>query len=147
MGAALAAPHRQVVAVVGDGGMIMSGLELLTAVREGIRLTVIVFNDGVYGLIRNAQLAGHGESHGTELVDPDFEALAAATGAEYRRVGAEGLAAALAGDAQRASPVLVVEVPLGESRGLKRIRRRGKLRAVVNRIMPKGTPFRRLFRR
>ena len=45
IGAALGAPSRRVVAVVGDGGMLMSGLELATAARERIPLTVVVFND------------------------------------------------------------------------------------------------------
>ena len=52
LAAKLAAPDRPVVAVVGDGGMLMSGLELATAVREGIDLTVIVFNDGYLNQIR-----------------------------------------------------------------------------------------------
>lgn len=147
IGAALAAPGRRVVAVVGDGGMLMSGLELVTAVRESLALTVVVFNDGVYGLIRNAQLGAHGESHGTELLGTDFEALAAATGAEYRQVGADGIAAALSGNS-RTSTVLL-EVPLKDSRGLKQIGRRGKLRAVANRVMPSNlrARLRRLVRR
>jgi len=139
IGAALAVPDRRVVAVVGDGGMLISGLELITAVREQIPLTVVVFNDGAYGLIRIAQLSGHGESHGTELLSPDFEALAAATGADYRLVGAEGLAAAIAEDRWDGSSVRLVEVPLTDSPGLKRVRARGKLRATARRVIsPKG---------
>lgn len=136
IGAAIAAPERRVVAIVGDGGMIMSGLELLTAVREGIRLTVVVFNDGAYSLIRNAQLAGHGASHGTELLDPDFEALACATGAEYRRVGTAGLAEALGGRERTQAGVGLIEVPLADSPGLRRIRARGKARAAARRLLP-----------
>jgi thiamine pyrophosphate-dependent acetolactate synthase large subunit-like protein len=127
--------------------MLMSGLELVTAVRENLALTAVVFNDGVYGLIRNAQLAGHGESHGTELHSPDFEALAAATGAEYRQVGADGITAALSRDS-RALTVLL-EVPLKDSRGLQRIGRRGKLRAFVKRSFAADfvARFRRWLRR
>jgi acetolactate synthase-1/2/3 large subunit len=136
IGAALAAPSREVIAVVGDGGMLMSGLELITAVRERVRLTVIVFNDGAYSLIRNPQLAGYGESHGTELLDPDFEALAAAAGADYRLAGTDGIGPAL----ERGNPderaVRLVEVPLTDSPGLKRIRRRGSLRAIARRMVP-----------
>ena len=98
IGAALGAPSRRVVAVVGDGGMLMSGLELATAVRERIPLTVVVFNDRAYRLIRNPQLAAYGESHGTDIEGPELEALAAATGADYRLAGAEGIEAALADD-------------------------------------------------
>ena len=101
IGAALAAPARRVVAVVGDGGMLMSGLELITAVREDVPLTVVVFNDGAYRLIRNPQLAAYGESHGTDIEGPDLEALAAATGADYRLAGDDGIEAALADDGTR----------------------------------------------
>lgn len=135
IGAALAAPGRRTVAVVGDGGMIMSGLELLTAVRERVPLTVIVFNDGRYSLIRNAQLADHGASHGTDLMDPDFEALAAATGADYRCLGAGGFEEALAGAGQGESPVRLIEVPLVDAPGLRRIRTRGKLRSLARRLL------------
>lgn len=135
MGAALAAPRRRVVALVGDGGMLMSGLELITAMREAIPLTVVVFNDGAYGLIRNSQLTDHGESHGTELLGPDFEALAAATGADYRHLGAEGLVAAVNDRRGSGSPVLLVEVSLVDSPGLKRARTRGRLRAVARRVV------------
>ena len=149
IGAAIAAPHRQVVGVIGDGGMIMSGLELITAVREKIRLSVVVFNDAAYGLIRNAQLSDHGESHGTELMSLDFEALAAATGADYRRIGSvDELAAAIAGDEQ-GSPVRLVEVPLTDSPGLRRVRARGMMRAAARRLItPKRrTTLARWFRR
>jgi acetolactate synthase-1/2/3 large subunit len=44
--AKLAAPSRPVVSLVGDGGALLSGLELALAVRERLALTVIVFNDG-----------------------------------------------------------------------------------------------------
>jgi acetolactate synthase-1/2/3 large subunit len=142
IGAALAAPGREVFAVVGDGGMLMSGLELITAVREDVRLTAIVFNDGAYSLIRNPQIAGHGETHGTDLLDPDFEALAAATGADYRRVGKEGIAAAIARGGADESAVRLVEVPLSESPGLKSLRRRGRLRAAARRWLPaRGRSF------
>jgi acetolactate synthase I/II/III large subunit len=136
IGAALGAPSRQVVAVVGDGGMLMSGLELSTAVREEVALTVVVFNDGAYRLIRNPQLAAYGESHGTDIEGPDLEALAAATGAEYRLVGADGIEAAIARNGRDESPVRLVEVPLVDSAGTKSLRRRGRLRAVARRLLP-----------
>ncbi|RME22295.1 MAG: thiamine pyrophosphate-binding protein, partial [Candidatus Zixiibacteriota bacterium] len=60
IGAALAAPRRRVVAVVGDGSMAMSAMELRTAVRERIPLTVIVLNDSSLGLIRRLQIEYYG---------------------------------------------------------------------------------------
>lgn len=149
IGAALAAPSRRVVAVIGDGGMLMSGLELATAVRESVSLTVVVFNDGAYRLIRNPQLAAYGESHGTDIAGPELESLAAATGADYRRVDAGGIEAALNADRNDDSPVRLVEVPLVDSAGMKSVRRRGKLRAAAHRLLPaRGRSLlRRLFRR
>ena len=149
IGAALAAPSRRVVAVVGDGGMLMSGLELVTAVRERVRLTVVVFNDGAYRLIRNPQLAAYGESHGTDIEGPDLEALAAATGADYRMAGSDGIEAAIADHGNQEATVRLVEVPLVDSAGLKAVRRRGRLRATAHRLLPaRGRSFiRRLFRR
>jgi len=149
IGAALAAPSRRVVAVVGDGGMLMSGLELATAVRERVSLTVVVFNDGVYRLIRNPQLAAYGEGHGTDIAGLDLEALAAATGADYRLAGFDGVAAALQPGYNDVATVRVIEVPLVDSAGIKAVRRRGRLRATAHRLLPTQgrSLLRRLFRR
>lgn len=81
--AKLAAPGRQVVALLGDGGALMSGLELAVAVREKLALTVIVFNDGYLNQIRMQQLQHSGRAHGVALPGIDFRALAQATGARY----------------------------------------------------------------
>ena len=110
---------------------------------------MVVFNDRAYRLIRNPQLAAYGESHGTDIEGPELEALAAATGADYRLAGADGIEAALADDGHGGSPVRVVEVPLVDSAGMKAVRRRGKLRAVARRLLPdRGRSLlRRLFGR
>lgn len=49
IGAAIARPDLVTVAVVGDGGFMMSAAEFSTAVRHNLRLIVIVVNDGAYG--------------------------------------------------------------------------------------------------
>jgi thiamine pyrophosphate-dependent acetolactate synthase large subunit-like protein len=49
IGAGLASPGRVAVAGVGDGGFMMSHVELDTAVRTGVPLVVIVYNDHAYG--------------------------------------------------------------------------------------------------
>lgn len=53
--AALAAPERAVVAFTGDGGLLLHGSELETAVRVGARLLVVVLNDSGLSLIRIKQ--------------------------------------------------------------------------------------------
>jgi len=135
IGAAIASPGRRVVAVIGDGGMMMSGLELLTAARENIALTVLVFNDGAYSLIRNAQLADHGASHGTELFSPDLEALAASVGAEYVRSAGDDIAQCLGAAPSGDSSVRLIELPLEDSPGLRRVRLRGNLRSLKRRLI------------
>jgi thiamine pyrophosphate-dependent acetolactate synthase large subunit-like protein len=49
IGAAMARPDRLPVAALGDGGFLMSAVELATAVRLGLPLLVVVYNDAQYG--------------------------------------------------------------------------------------------------
>jgi thiamine pyrophosphate-dependent acetolactate synthase large subunit-like protein len=49
IGAAVARPDRRTVAALGDGGFLMSVAELGTAVRLGLPLLVVVYNDAAYG--------------------------------------------------------------------------------------------------
>jgi len=49
LGAAVARPDRLTVAAVGDGGFLMSVAELTTAVRLGLPLLVVVYDDAAYG--------------------------------------------------------------------------------------------------
>jgi acetolactate synthase-1/2/3 large subunit len=83
IGAVLARPDDRIVACIGDGGLALSAGELLTAVREKIDLTVIVFNDQAFGLIRRQQLADYGHASGVDLHNPDLAALAGAVGCSY----------------------------------------------------------------
>jgi acetolactate synthase-1/2/3 large subunit len=133
IGAKLAAPERAVVAVIGDGGFAMSGMELLTAVRERIAVTLVVFNDGQLNRIRLQQLAQYGHSEGCEVVNPDFEALAGAIGVEYSCCDgdAEGV---LRAAILRASPTLV-EVVLGDSAAIRLERAKGLARGTARRAL------------
>jgi len=91
VGAAIAARDLggggQAVALAGDGGFSMLMAELETAVRERLRLTVIVFDNGMYGTIRMHQERAHpGRVAGTDLGPIDFAAFARACGARAMRV-------------------------------------------------------------
>jgi len=81
--AAIRHPERRVVAVVGDGGALMSGYELATAMARGVRnLCIVIANNGAYGTIRFHQESHFpGRPHATDLTNPDFLALANAFGA------------------------------------------------------------------
>jgi len=51
VGAKLAAPDRPVVALVGDGGFLMNGLEAATAVNYSVPVVWIIFNNAMHGMI------------------------------------------------------------------------------------------------
>ncbi len=80
-------PERMVVCFAGDGDFQMTSQELATAAQEGAAVIVIVVNNGVHGTIRM-----HQERHypdrvvATDLVNPDFAALARAFGGHGERV-------------------------------------------------------------
>jgi acetolactate synthase-1/2/3 large subunit len=133
IGAKLAAPERPVVAVIGDGGFAMTGLELLTAVRENIPLTVIVFNDGYLGRIRLEQLATYGRTSSVRLQNPDFEAFALAVGARYALV--EGEPEALLRECVERPGVTLVELRLGDGTRRHAVRARGIVRNVARRTI------------
>ena len=80
--AKLAAPDREVVAVAGDGGFLMTGQELETAVRYGAKITVVVFRNGMHGTIAMHQARTLGRTAGVEIGDVDLAAYARSLGAE-----------------------------------------------------------------
>jgi 3D-(3,5/4)-trihydroxycyclohexane-1,2-dione acylhydrolase (decyclizing) len=55
LGARMAAPHREVFALVGDGSYVMLHSELLTSIQEGVKINVIVFDNAGYQCIDNLQ--------------------------------------------------------------------------------------------
>ena len=87
--AAIAHPDRRVVCIAGDGDFQMTSQELATARQAGARILVLVVNNGSYGTIRAHQERHYpGRVAGTQMVSPDFVALARAYGMEGQRVAA-----------------------------------------------------------
>lgn len=77
--AALRFPGRQVVAVLGDGGALMTGQELAVAQARGAAIKLIIGDNGSYGSIRIHQERQHpGAVSGTDLSNPDLAAWCAA---------------------------------------------------------------------
>lgn len=76
--AKLVHPNRHVVAVVGDGGFLMTVHELETAVRLGVAITIVIFRDNAYGSIKRKQLARYRKTAGVDFQNPDFVQLAEA---------------------------------------------------------------------
>jgi len=78
---------RRVISLVGDGGFLMTGNELATAVQLNLPITVIVANNNCYGTIRVQQEKWFpGRTIATDLRNPDFARLADAFGAKGFRI-------------------------------------------------------------
>lgn len=88
LGAALAKPGAQVVAFAGDGGFLMSGQELVTAVQHRLPVKFILCDNGAWGSIMVSQQRRFGEEgvFGTRLESPDFETVARGYGVKAIRV-------------------------------------------------------------
>ena len=84
--ASLASPGRPIVALVGDGGLGMTGAELETAVREGARPVVLVFDNARYGTISDHQARRGLASVATDLGPVDWAMVAEGYGAAGVRV-------------------------------------------------------------
>ena len=82
IGAAVAYPGRQVVCVVGDGGLTMLMAELATLVKYKLRVAVVVIKNNVLGQIKWEQMILEGNPEfGVELQPIDFAKVAEACGA------------------------------------------------------------------
>ena len=84
-------PDKKVISICGDGGFMMNSQELETAVRLGLDLTVIVLNDGGYGMIKWKQEGVGFDSFGLDYNNPDFVKYAESYGAcSYRPDSVQG---------------------------------------------------------
>ena len=79
--ARLAEPQRDVLALVGDGGFLMTGQEIETAVRYGLPLTTVVFRNGLHGTIAMHQARTLGRLAGVDIGRVDVAAVARGYGA------------------------------------------------------------------
>ena len=88
VGAVAVGPDRPVVAVVGDGGMLFALGELATVAQERLALTVVVVDDGGYGMLRYGR--EDEPDNGCDLSPVDFVAVAEGFGIAAERVDGLG---------------------------------------------------------
>ncbi|MFZ0092186.1 MAG: thiamine pyrophosphate-dependent enzyme, partial [Solirubrobacteraceae bacterium] len=82
IGAAVAAPDRVTVAAIGDGGAFMALAEIETAVRLGLKLLVVIYDDRAYGAeVHHFEAMGH-DVRAVQFPDADLAAIARAAGAD-----------------------------------------------------------------
>jgi acetolactate synthase I/II/III large subunit len=119
MMAAMLFPDRRVLAVCGDGGLMMNAQELETAVRLKLNLVVLIFEDNAYGMIRWKQATDGFPDFGMTFTNPEFVAFARAHNANGRRVEtADGLVPTLEAAFQEGGVQLVI-VPVDYSENAK----------------------------
>ena len=87
-GAKIAYRDRTVVAVAGDGGFMMTGQEIISAVENNLPIITIVCDNSAYGTIAMHQYVNYGSEsqYGTKIKSPDFAAAARSWGAKASTV-------------------------------------------------------------
>jgi acetolactate synthase-1/2/3 large subunit len=117
IGAALAAPGRQVVGISGDGGLLFTAPELAVAAAERLPLAVVVFDNSGYGEIREEMRARGEQPVAVDAPPRDLVLLARALGAHACAVDdPRALSAELEAARDRPGPtVVVVPEPSGQA--------------------------------
>ncbi len=112
MAAAMVHSDRRVMAICGDGGFLMNGQELETAVRLQLNLVVLVLNDASYGMIRVKQAEMGHPDWGLSFGNPDFVVYAQAHGAKGHRIETAGDLAPLIKECFSAGGVHLIDAPI-----------------------------------
>lgn len=87
IGAAIAAPNRKVLCLVGDGGLQVNIGEMATAKQEGVNICVILMNSRDYEVIKNIQNASFGgRKYFADLLTPNFKTHAKSVGWSYHKL-------------------------------------------------------------
>ncbi|MCU1407345.1 MAG: pyruvate dehydrogenase [Glaciihabitans sp.] len=86
IGAQIAFPERQVVAIAGDGGLAMLMGELVTVAAYKLPVTIVVFNNSTLGLVKLEMFVDGYPDFGVDVPSVDYAAVAAALGFFSRRV-------------------------------------------------------------
>jgi acetolactate synthase-1/2/3 large subunit len=119
IGAKLARPDCRVLAAVGDGAFLMNSQEIETALREKVPITILVWVDDAYGLIKWKMEMEIGHSTAISFTNPDFVAYAESFGARgYRITAADQLLPALQ-EALAADTVSIIACPVDYSENLR----------------------------
>ena len=104
----VANPGRKVLAVCGDGGLAYGLAELASARQHAVDATLLVVDDGGYGILREYQRDDFGETVAVDLVQPDLLRTAEAFGVPVRSGGIDEAADNLAWGLEHDGPAVVV---------------------------------------
>ena len=124
-------PEKKVLAVSGDGGFMMNCQEMETALRIGVPIVVMIFNDSGYGLIRWKQEDHFGSSCFTDFTNPDFVKFAESMDAKgYRIQSAEEIIPVLE-DAFSQNVPCIIDCPIDYSENTRLSERLQKMDAWI----------------
>lgn len=146
IGAKLASPQSDVVAIVGDGAFTMTCMEILTASRNNLGIVFYIFNDGELSQIAQAQALPYNRKTCTVMGELNVGAIAAATDAEYLELRENSEAADIAQTAlkiARGGRPVIVNVAIDYSK--KTAFTKGTVQTNLKRF-PVGTKMRILGR-
>lgn len=110
---------KPTVCVTGDGGFMMNSQEIETAIRLNLDLTIVIVNDGGYGMVKWKQEASRLPSFGLDFGNPDFVRYAESFGARGFRVTRADELLKLLKDCLRRKGVNVIDCPIDYSGNVK----------------------------
>jgi len=117
--AKLVKPHRNVVAICGDGGFMMNSQELETAVRLKLDIIIIILNDNGFGMIKWKQDSQKLPSFGLDFTNPDFIQYAKSYGAVGHKLTKTEQFAPLLEKLLTQKGVHIIEIPVDYSQNVE----------------------------
>lgn len=112
LGAKVGRPDLPVVSISGDGGFMYYSGELATAVKYGINVVSVVFNDNAFGNVARDLDQDFGGQYGADLHNPDFMKLADAYGVVGMRADKPMDVGELVAEAVKLEKPVLIEVPV-----------------------------------
>ena len=125
--AKLAYSDRKAVTITGDAGFMMNSQEIETALRLGLSLVILIWNDSQYGLIKWHQDKRFGRDSHIDFTNPDFVKYAESFGAKGFRVESAGQLAPVLREALNCGTVAVVDCPVDYTENMKLTEKLGGL--------------------
>ena len=86
IGASLAYPNRQIIAMCGDGGLSMLLGDLATIRQYNLPIKIIIFNNRSLGMVKLEMEVAGLENNETEMINPDFALIAQAMGFKGKNI-------------------------------------------------------------
>ncbi|MCH7881798.1 MAG: acetolactate synthase large subunit [Proteobacteria bacterium] len=125
--AKLVFPDRTALTVTGDAGFLMNSQEIETALRIGVAIVILVWNDSKYGLIKWHQDRRFGRDTQIDFNNPDLVKYAESFGAKGYRVESAGDLLPILKKAIADNTVVLIDCPVDYSENMKLTEKLGNL--------------------